>query len=283
MSFDPRVTPARPDLAAAKLRGLVEAERFVEGVAARVVVPATPLKREPRPDAPYDTEVLAGEAVTVYEECEGWSWVQLAADGYVGWLSANALGPVDPAPTHRVAALRTFCYPGPSIKMEPLGFLSLGARLAVLRIDGAFAATPLGFIHAGHLARLGEVEPDYVAVAGRFLGAPYLWGGKSSLGLDCSGLVQLALAATGIAAPRDSDMQAASLGIALPLADPQLRRGDLVFWKGHVGIMEDAETLLHANGHHMAVAREPLAQATARILAKTHGPVIGFRRPPAVG
>ena len=279
MSFDPRLTPARPDLAAARLRGKVEAERFVDGVARRLIVPATPLKREPRPDAPYETEALAGEPVTVYDEQEGWAWVQLETDGYVGWLAAQALGPAEPAPTHRVAALRTFLYPGPSIKMEPLGFLSLGARVTVLRLDGAFAATTIGFVHAGHLAGLDEVERDYVSVAARFVGAPYLWGGKSSLGLDCSGLVQLSLDAAGVRAPRDSDMQAARLGAVLPLDDPQLRRGDLVFWKGHVGIMEDAGTLLHANGHHMAVAREPLAEAIARIQQKSHGPVTAYRRP----
>jgi cell wall-associated NlpC family hydrolase len=279
MSLDRRRTPARPDLAAAKLRGKVEAARYVEGESRRVALPATPLKREPRPDAPYETEALSGEPVTVYEEVEGWAWVQLETDGYVGWLSANALGSPDPAPTHRVAALRTFLYPGPSIKAEPLGFLSLGASVAVLRREGDFAATPLGFVHAPHLARLDAFEADYVEVAARFLCAPYLWGGKSSLGLDCSGLVQIALAAAGVAAPRDSDMQASELGEPLDCALADLRRGDLVFWKGHVGIVEGPDILLHANGHHMMVARESLEEAVERIAAKGQGGVTALRRP----
>ncbi|HRK24577.1 MAG TPA: NlpC/P60 family protein [Beijerinckiaceae bacterium] len=278
MQHDPRVTPARPDLAAAHLAGKVSADRFVEGVARRAVVPLSPLKRRPAFDAPLETEVLAGEAVTVYEEEEGWAWVQLADDGYVGWMSANALAAPDPAPTRRVTALRTFLYPGASIKAEPLGWLSMGATVAVTRMDGAFAATPLGFIYASHLAPPTEQAVDFVAVAESLIGAPYLWGGKSSLGLDCSGLVQLSLAMTGHAARRDSDMQEKELGQPLAIDQDLLRRGDLVFWKGHVGIMRDADTLLHANGHHMLVVSEPLAEARARILAKGAGPVTSIRR-----
>jgi hypothetical protein len=283
-AFDRRITPARPDLAAEKLRGLVQAERYVAGEARRISAPSTPLKREPHPQAAYETEALAGEPVTVYDEDgEGWAWVQLETDGYVGWLSVNALGAADPAPTHRVAALRTFLYPGLSIKAEPLGALSIGAEVAVSRFDGDFAVTLQGAIHAGHLAPVGRFEPDFVAVAERFLGVPYLWGGKTSLGIDCSGLTQVALAAAGIAAPRDSDMLAARTGTPLAVDTGDLQRGDLIFWKGHVGIMQDARTLLHANGFHMAVASEPLAQARDRILAKSFGAITGIRRPERLG
>lgn len=277
---DPRITPARGDLAADFLKGSVAAERYVPGRPMRIVTPQTPLKRQPFPDSPYETEALMGEVFTVYDEDEGWAWGQLAGDGYVGWMSANALGAADPAPTHRVVALRTFLYPGPSIKAEPLGALSLGASVCVRRSEGAFAATPQGFVHAGHLAPLDEAAPDFVAVAERLIGIPYLWGGKSSLGIDCSGLVQLSMAMAGIAAPRDSDMQEAALGTALPTGTTDLRRGDLVFWKGHVGLLTDSATLLHANGHHMMVAREPLAAAIARIAAKSYGAVTALRRLP---
>jgi hypothetical protein len=243
-----------------------------------VIDPQAPLRREPYPDAPLGTEALMGERVTVYEETEGWCWGQLEADGYVGWLPANALTPPGPEPTHRVAALRTFVFPGPSIKVPPVAALSLGCRLAVARIEGEFAVAPGGHLPARHLAPLASAEPDFVAVAERFVGVPYLWGGKTSLGLDCSGLVQVALTAAGRACPRDSDMQQA-LGEPVDAAADcsNLRRGDLVFWKDHVAIIRDPATLLHANAFHMAVALEPLAEAISRIEA-AGSEVIGVRR-----
>jgi dipeptidyl peptidase-like protein/NlpC/P60 family protein len=266
-SYDPRMTPARPDLAASHLAGKVEAARFVDGHAREIADASAPLRHSPSPDAPLDTEVLKGERVTIYESNEeGWSWGQLASDGYVGWLPTAALRDPGPAPTHRVAVLRTLVFPGPSIKLPPLEGLSLGCRLVVTRMDGPLAVTDAnGFIPAPHLKSLDTREPDFVAVAEKFLGVPYLWGGKTSLGLDCSALVQLALAACGIACPRDSDMQERAFGAGGPLSD--LRRGDLVFWKGHVAIARDATMLLHANVFHMAVAIEPVAEAIARIRA----------------
>ena len=245
-----------------------------------VVDAQAPLRHAPSPDAPLDTEALKGERVTVYEIDEGWARSRLETDGYVGYLPASALGPAGPAPTHKVAALRTLVFPGPSIKLPPVEALPLGARLAVARLEGPFAITVSGgYLPARHLAPLDAMESDFVAVAERFLGAPYLWGGKTSLGLDCSGLVQVALAACGIASPRDSLMQERALGqpLALSAELPILRRGDLVFWMGHVGIVRDEATLIHANAFHMAVAIEPVAEAIARIRA-AGGEVTSVRR-----
>lgn len=276
--LDPRVTPARPDLAASRLRGQVEAARFVDGTAREVLDASAPLRRMPSPDAPLDTEALKGERVTVYETTEeGWCWGQLERDGYVGWLPANALGAVGPPATHGVTALRTLAFPGPSIKLPPVAAFSLGCRLVVTRTEGPLAVTPCGYVPARHLAPLDAPESDFVAVAERFRGVPYLWGGKTSLGIDCSGLVQVALGAAGLPCPRDSDMQQRALGTPVAAEIADLRRGDLVFWQGHVAIVRDGATLLHANAFHMAVAAEPIAEALARIAA-TAGPIRTVKR-----
>ncbi|GJD52559.1 hypothetical protein OPKNFCMD_5325 [Methylobacterium crusticola] len=275
---DPRLIPARPDLADERLRGLVAADRYVAGRPRRVAAPVAPLHRAPDPAAPLDTQALRGEAVTVYEERDGWAYAQLAADSYVGYLPAAALGAPGPEPTHRVAALRTFVYPAPDLKRPALAHLSFGALVTVEAQAGPYARlADGGFVWSGHLAPQTTRVPDYAATAERFLGTPYLWGGRSSLGLDCSGLVQAALAAAGIAAPRDSDQQERALGTAVALAPDLagLRRGDLVFWRGHTGLMLDETRLIHANGHHMAVAIEPLADAAARIRAGRAGPGTG--------
>jgi cell wall-associated NlpC family hydrolase len=276
--FDPRVTPARPDLAAEFLRGRIEAARFVAGAPRRIVAASAPLRRAPDAQAPLESEALHGEAVVIYEEVGDWRWAQLVRDGYVGYLPAAALG--EPrTPTHRIAALRTHAYPAASIKRPPRLALSLGALIDVARFAGDFAVTGDDlWIYAQHVAPLEASEPDFVAVAERFLETPYLWGGRTSEGIDCSGLLQTALAAAGIAAPRDSDMMEASLGAQLPLETAGLRRGDLVFWKGHVGVMRDRETLLHANGWAMKVTSEPLAAARSRIEASGGGAVTALRR-----
>jgi cell wall-associated NlpC family hydrolase len=244
---------------------------MADGMLREVVDAQAPMRRMPSPDAALDTEALKGERVTVYETtAEGWVRGRLEADGYVGWLPANALRTPGPAPTHKVSALRTFVFPGASIKLPPVEALSLGSRLAIARIDEPFAVTVSGgYVPARHIAPVAVVETDMVAVAEKFLGVPYLWGGKTSLGLDCSALVQVAAIACGIACPRDSGLQEGALGTPLPLTSDLAgaRRGDLVFWKGHVAIVHDATTLIHANAFHMAVAIEPIQAATARIRA----------------
>ncbi len=266
--LDRRRHAYRSDLADVMLQGRVDAARFTEGEMRTVVASVAPIRREPRFDAALDSEALRGECVKVFDEtAEGWAWVQLAEDGYVGYLPADALGRPGPAPTHRVAALASFVFPEPDMKRPPLERLTFGARVAVIDESGCYAQIETGgFVWARHLSPLGTHERDFVTVAERFLGVPYLWGGRSSLGIDCSGLVQVSLAAAGIAAPRDSDMQEAELGQEVgDWGTSGLERGDLVFWKGHVGIMRDGATLLHANAHHMAVAAEPFAEARARI------------------
>ncbi len=279
--FDPRITPARADLAAQSLAGTIAAAKYVEGRLYEVTAPQAPLRQAPRPDAPLATEALKGERVTVYEwNEEGWAWGQLVSDDYVGWLPQSALGPPGAPPTHKVAALRTFAFPGPSIKLPPVEALPLGATLAVVRSEGRLAVTAGGvYAPLVHLKPVSENERDFVAVAERFLGVPYLWGGKTALGLDCSGLVQIALTACGLSCPRDSDMQEQALGspVAMDTDLSGLERGDLVFWKGHVAIVRDGANFLHANAFHMAVAIEPIADAAARIRA-AGGEVTSLRR-----
>ncbi len=279
---DARRIAARSDIAAAHLRGKVEADRFVEGQKYEVLITACPLKKQPAFDAGLETEAVRGEYVTIYETGEeGWSWGQLERDHYVGYLPSDALGKPDIQHSHRVSVLRTFTYPGPSMKLPVTGYLSLGSRLGIVEIKGDFARTSRGeYIWATHIAPLDTVADDFVAIAEQFLHVPYLWGGKTSLGIDCSGLLQASLDACGINAPRDSDMQACELGEPVePNADfSNLQRGDQIRWKGHCGIMRDSKTLLHANGFHMMVASENLGDAIARIKANSYGDVTGVRR-----
>jgi len=264
--FDRRITPWRDEVAAKHLEGKVKAARFVDGRAMELIAPEAPLRHEPRPDAPLDSEALKGERVTVYDaNAEGWSWGQLE-DGYVGWLPSAALATPGSPPTHKVAALHTFVFPGPSIRSPPVEILPFGAKLNIAEVRDRMAITsPGGYVPAAHLKPIADNEPDFVAVAERFVGAPYLWGGKTMLGIDCSGLVQLALSACGIACLRDSDMQERALGAPVDLSE--LTRGDLIFWPGHVAIARDRDSLVHANAFHMAVIVEPAADAIGRIRA----------------
>ncbi|MCX5580682.1 C40 family peptidase [Kaistia terrae] len=273
MTLDARENAFRPDLADARLRGHVEAERFVEGDLRRIVVPSTPMRRAPRSDALIDSEALMGELVRVFEQtAEGWAWVQLETDAYVGYVSSDALGPVDPVPTHRVTALRTFVYSAADLKFPPVAALSMGSLLALGQeaetrgTQYRWLADFSGAVVARHVTAVDEAfDSDFVRVAERFLETPYLWGGRSSLGLDCSGLVQLSLAATGVPVPRDTALQESAIGSQVESGlDGELRRGDLLFWNGHVGILRDPATLLHASGFQMAVVSEPLSDVLAR-------------------
>jgi hypothetical protein len=267
VALDPRIHPFRPEIAASFLKGQVEAERFVDGTLHQIISPHASIRREPSHEARLNTEALLGERFIAYEfNGEGWAWGQLQSDGYVGFVTAEALGRAGPVPTHKVTAQLTLGFPGPDIKLPPRATLPFGARVVLKRQDERFAETETGlFLPLRHIAPLAFKERDFVTVAEMFLGAPYLWGGKTALGLDCSGLVQVALQAAGIRCPRDSDMQELALGKLSTLGE--LRRGDLVFWKGHVAIARDPETLIHANAHHMMVTIESVADAVARIRA----------------
>jgi cell wall-associated NlpC family hydrolase len=281
--LDPRRHPYREDLAAESLRGQVEVPRYVAGQIRQVVHSATPLRGQPDARATWTSEALFGEPVTVYDERDGWAWVQLESDGYVGYLRSGALSPQVKPATHRVRALGTLLYPAADVKAPPWLPLSLTATVSVAESGPVFSRLVDGsFVPARHIAELSWHAPDFVSVAERFLGTPYLWGGKTRQGLDCSGLVQVAMQMAGLECPRDSDMQQAELGSEVPIPSHAdgLERGDLVFWQGHVGIMTDGFLMLHANAHHMAVVVEPLRAAADRI-ARTGSPIAAIKRLPS--
>lgn len=279
---DRRLNLYRPDLAAAHLRGEVDAKRFVEGEDMQVKLPCVPLLREPRADAPMDTQLLFGETFRVYEEKDGWAYGQSTQDDYVGYIELTALDPRLYRPTHVVAAIRSFIYPDPDLKTRPVTPLGLNTKVRVVAAQGEYSEIERGgWVFTNHLAPVGAHVRDFVSVAEELRGIPYLWGGRDSLGLDCSGLVQASLERAGIASLRDTDMQEATLGERLPepIDFTTLKRGDLVFWKGHVGIMLDGEHLIHANAFHMRVDVERLDIAMARI-ARSAGHVTSIKRLP---
>lgn len=282
---DSRLHAFRADLADERLRGTVEAERFVPGRPARIAASIVDLRRAPRPDAEMDSQLLLGEDIRVFEEREGWAWVQAERDGYVGYVASTAVAPITDEATHVVSAPRTFIYPGPDMKLPRSGQLSMGSRIAVTG-HAETRGTKYAILASGeaivarHLAAKDVLAGDYVAVAETLLNTPYLWGGSSGFGIDCSGLVQLALRMAGRAVLRDADQQGKTAGVAIDAgpAYENLQRGDLVFWKGHVAIMTDAANMVHANGHTMLVSREPLDAAVERI-GYLYGKPTGFRRP----
>ncbi len=277
--LDPRLNAFRPNLADRRLQSRVKAERYADGTLMQIAAPLASVHRQPRFDAMQVSQALMGEKLRVFESREGWAWGRLERDGYVGYVASDALSERLTEPTHRIAVPATFAYPAPDLKSQPAVMLPMNAMVAVTGGDEKYARLANGrFIFARHLKPRGEWEDDFVAVAEMFRHVPYYWGGKSVQGLDCSGLVQLALEACGIACPRDSDMQERDLGVSLRLNDLDgLKRGDLVFWDGHAGIMTGDQTLLHANGHHMLTVTEPLREAVDRI-ARSYGQVTSVKR-----
>lgn len=277
MKHDPRITPWRDGIAARSLEGVLEAEVYLDPKAMSCMAPAAALRAGPDGNAEQMDQVLFGERFEVLEEEGPWVFGQAARDGYVGFVEAAALQPAGAMPTHRVSAIRTYAFAEASIKTRASGPYSINSLVTVEAVEGRLAkVTGAGWVTADHLSPIGLFEDDWAAVAERFVGAPYLWGGRESLGLDCSGLVQQALFACGRACPRDTDQQQA---LGAPIAADDFRRGDLVFWKGHVALGVGEGRIVHANGHHMATVVEPLAEAVDRIRAAGAGEPTAFRRP----
>jgi cell wall-associated NlpC family hydrolase len=264
--FDVRLTPARDDIAAAHLKGAVRAARYVEGRVLAADDGAVALRAKPSALSRLETQLLFGEKFTVYDEADGWAWGQCAFDGYVGYVERRFLGAPHGAATHRVSARFSHIYEAGEVKSPATGRLPMNAKLSVSQVGPKFAAlSGGGFVPVAHIALIDEVCADFVSIAEQLLGVPYLWGGRSPDGIDCSGLVQNALERCGVDAPRDSDMQEHALGHdVLGGLKSQLRRGDLVFWSDHVGIMCDGATMLHSNSRHMMVAKERLFDVVAR-------------------
>ena len=280
MTLDPRLNAYRPDLADARLRGRVAAQRYVDGIPHQVSAPLVDVHAKPDAASSLTSQVLFGEQIMVFEIKDGWAWGQSMTDGYVGYMLTEGLSETVSEPTHRVRVLSSYLYREPGIKTRPAVPVYLNSQLSVVAQEGDFAQLADGrFIWARHIAPIAETAADAVQVAEQFAFVPYLWGGKTQAGLDCSGLVQMSFAAAGRPVPRDSDMLEQSLGSPLLINDLDgLERGDLVFWKGHVGIMLDSARLIHANGYHMTTVIEPLGEAVERI-AGLFGPVTSFRRP----
>ena len=278
---DPRLHAYRPDLADEALRGQVEASRFVHGSLKRIVAPVAALYKVPDALSERQSECLFGEDVKVFEEKNGFCWVQAQQDGYVGYIEQSKIGSIGNQPTHRVNVPRTFQYRDADLRSPMISPLSMGSRISVIgeaETRGTrYAKLDNGsFVVFNHITPVSTLANDYVAIAESFIHTPYLWGGKSGLGIDCSGLVQLALMMTGRTVLRDTDMQQATIGKDIAPEDG-LQRGDLVFWKGHVAIMVDSGTLIHANGASMDVRKENLDHAIERI-AKNHSTPTGYRR-----
>ena len=281
MSPDPRLTLRLDDLADARLEGIFPAAVYRTALGFRVRAPRAAIRNQPDPQAEQVSELLLGERFHRLEAVDGFSFGQCGRDGYVGYVASEALAPLADQPLsrpYRVAHLTTFAFRDPSIKAPALGPFALNSRVEVRVEEDRFLYAPeVGYFVADHLAPLGQFERDPAKVAERFLHTPYLWGGSSALGVDCSGLVQQALRACGIACPRDSDQQQA-LGRELELDEDALQRGDLVFWRGHVAMMLDDKNMVHANAHHMAVTIEPLQTAVARIAADQGHRPVRYRR-----
>jgi len=281
---DPRITPARDDLAAASLRGRVSAPRYVNGEACQVVQDGAVLRFSPSATARQESQLLYGELFTVYDRQDGWCWGQNQTDGYVGYVAAEALSTAVHEPDHMVATRFTHLYPAPDLKQPPLGGISMCAQVQLVDVDNGFGQILDGsWIYAKHLVPLDFATPDVIGTGLKFLGTPYLWGGRSANGVDCSSLVQLALRLAGLRVPRDSDMQETAVGTAVPMSDPHdfsaVEEGDLVFFPGHVGFFVSGWRFLHANAFDMLVSIHRFSEVLDRADAGNAG-VTAIRRLP---
>lgn len=263
---DPRAHAYRKDLADLSLSGSVEAARYVEPVLRQCVRGIVPLLASPSEDSSLVSQIRYGEFVDVFEtRNDGYVWAQNRTDRYVGYMPSDKTLSEEIADlSSRIGVLRTPVYAKPSIKSPVLDVLTLGSFVKPLGQEGELVAlSGGGYVFGKHIVPAAEaLTRDYAFTAGRLLNVPYLWGGRSANGVDCSGLVQLALELAGRDdCPRDADQQCETYGKPLPChwRDVAWRRGDLVFVKGHVGIMTDPEHMIHASGHHMQVVVEPLA------------------------
>ncbi|MCI4662148.1 MAG: NlpC/P60 family protein [Neomegalonema sp.] len=294
-ALDLRLNAARPDLADNRLRGKVQAQHFVDGERAWIKTPIAPVRAVPDPAKPLVTEFLMGEPVLVFERKQGWAWAQSQIDGYTGYVPEDCLDALGATPNACIHVPRALIFPSPELRVPPMPeWLPMGAGVSLIDTTPRDGYLPLlggGWIWERHVSAVTQPDiaqtpivlthaqsaRDWVGICEQFEHAPYLWGGKSVAGIDCSGLIQLALQMHGQPCPRDTDLMEAALGSAVDPEGP-LQRGDLIFWKGHIGVMLDKETLLHANAHHMQVAREPLPDARERILARSFGPITSVRR-----
>lgn len=271
MKLDRRLTPATDRVALDSLRGILERSEYTAGQPARLAVAVTDLLTAP--DGRRDRQVNFGADLTVIDRRDGFAFVQAALDGYCGWLAEAALTDDLPPITHRLSAPATHIYPEANLKTHETGWLSIGARISVDGIEGRFARLATGgYVPVQHISDLPDTDP--VEVAASLLGTPYLWGGNSRAGIDCSGLVQAALTACGITCPGDSDLQRA----AFPQVT-DIRRGDLLFWPGHVAMAASPDLMIHATAWQMAVIWEPIPSALERIEAAGDGPLLGVHRP----
>lgn len=281
--LDKRLHAYRSDRADIALKGRVQAAEYVSGTPAVVARPVTDLKVAPQESAEAGSQLLLGETVTIFDRADGWCWVQADRDRYVGYVPEAGLSGITGSATHIVTVPRTFIYSTADLRSPAKTACSMGSRLTISDMTEtrgtAYARMPDGSaLIAAHLHPLGFQFDDYVSVASMFMETPYLWAGKSAFGFDCSGLVQLAMLMCGQSVSRDSDMQAASLGVPVETGADTLQRGDLVFWSGHVGIIENPGTMIHASGHAMRVVREKLSDAIDRI-AHLYGMPTAYRRP----
>lgn len=277
MTRDVRRLPANERVAASHLFASYAAERYTDGDFLRIGDGVVDLYRQP--GGRRDRQLLMGAPVIVYEIRRGWAFVQSERDDYVGYVPERVLTGPEPEPTHSVHVRATHVYSEPDFKSRELETLSMGARLHVISQQGRFYETYMGFVPVPHLEALSQApsQSDPVTISERLLGTPYLWGGNSAFGIDCSGLVQMGCHGADLHCPGDSDMQERELGETLPEGS-EPRRGDLLFWKGHVAWVSDPETILHANAHAMAVVYEPLKQAVKRIADQGDGPVTRHAR-----